>query len=97
MQNIREQLSRDLAATDWQDLQPHAKRDAVILIQAALNLLDVATAIATDDKASVQTWIDRQLIAKPSAEQLANWNQHPQTQFTVAIVQPFVLIQEIVG
>jgi hypothetical protein len=95
VRDIREQLNRDLADTDWQDLLPHAKRDAIIVIETELNLLDAATAIATDDKTLVQTWIDRQLIAKPSASQLARWNEHPQTHFTVAIVQPFVLIQEI--
>jgi hypothetical protein len=95
VRNIREQLNRDLADTDWQDLLPHAKRDAIIVIQTELNLLDAATAIATDDKTVVQTWIDRQLITKPSPSQLAYWNEHPQTKFTVTIVQPFVLIQEI--
>ncbi len=58
MQDIRKQLSRDLARGDWEDLLPHAKRDAVIVIETALNLLDVATAIATDDKVLVEAWID---------------------------------------
>lgn len=96
MPSLKEQLSKDVANISWQDLLPHAKRDAVIVVAENLNLLDVATAIAEDNTVVVQKWIANQSIFKPSAAQLTNWNQARETEFATLIVQPFVIIKEII-
>ena len=95
MPSIQEQLSKDVANINWQDLLPHAKRDAIIVVAESLNLLDVAIAIAEDNTVSVQQWINNKSISKPSSEQLTDWNQEMQKQFVTVIVQPFVIIQEV--
>lgn len=94
MSGLQETLEKDVADISWQDLQPHAKRDAIIVIQDNLELPEVAAAIAEDNTASVQGWISTQAIAKPSAEQLTTWNQTPEKQFIALIVQPFVVVKE---
>ena len=94
MPSLNEKLAQDVAEITWQDLLPHAKRDAVIVIQEELELLEVATAIAEDNTVSVQGWIGNQSISKPTAEQLTAWNQTPQKLFATLIVQPFVIIKE---
>ena len=94
MPSLNEKLAQDIAEITWQDLLPHAKRDAVIVIKEELELLEVATAIAEDNTASVQGWIGSQSISKPTAEQLTTWNQTPQKLFVALIVQPFVIIKE---
>lgn len=85
--------SADEAAWDW--LIPHAKRSAVIVVAEPLELLDVAVAIARDDAVLVQNWISRQLISKPSSEQLSRWNENPAQRFQSIIVQPYVVVQEL--
>ena len=95
MPGLKEKLEKDVADIAWKDLQPHAKRDAVILINQELDLPEVAVAIAEDNTASVQKWIGSQSIAKPTAEQLTDWNQTPEKQFTALIVQPFVVVKEV--
>ena len=94
MAGLKERLEKDVADISWQDLQPHAKRDAIIVVKQELDLPEVAVAIAEDNTASVQDWISQQSIAKPSAEQLTDWNQTPQKRFTALIVQPFVVVKE---
>ena len=94
MSGLREKLEQDVADISWKDLQPHAKRDAVIVIKEELNLPEVAVAIAEDNTASVQGWIGSQSLAKPTAEQLTDWNQTPEKQFSALIVQPFVVVKE---
>jgi hypothetical protein len=42
----------------------------------------------------VQNWIDEQLLAKPSPEQLGNWNSDRTKRFNALIVEPYVLVQE---
>jgi len=94
MPGLKEKLEKDVADISWQELQPHAKRDAIIVIKDELDLPEVAVAIAEDNTYVVQGWIGEQFVAKPSAEQLTDWNQNPQKQFTALIVQPFVVVKE---
>jgi len=54
-------------------------------------------AIASDNVSSVQVWIGEQLIYKPSAAQLADWNGDRTKRFNTLIVQPYVLVQEPVA
>lgn len=95
MEDLKKRLTEDVADVNWNDIKPHAQRDAVIIVNNSLNLLDVAVAIAQDDKVVVERWITEQLISKPSNEQLSNWNSNESQLFTTLIVQPFVLIQTI--
>lgn len=95
MPNLQEKLSQDIADISWQDLLPHAKRDAIIVVKEELDLSEVGMAIAEDNTVSVQGWISEQSISKPTAKQLTNWNNEPQKQFTTLIVQPFVIVKEV--
>jgi hypothetical protein len=94
MENLREQLAElvDEAELEW--LKPHIQKDAVILVNPDLDLLDVAVAIASDNTQSVQHWIGEQLLLKPSPAILNRWNANPQQKFQAAIVQPYVLVKE---
>ena len=94
MPDLKEKLEKDVADISWKDLQPHAKRDAIIVVKQELDLPEVAVAIAEDNTASVQGWIGDRSIAKPSSQQLTAWNQTPEKLFVALIVQPFVVIQE---
>ena len=46
MSDVKTQLIKDLAPMDWETLIPHAKRDAVIVVDGALDLVEVGVAIA---------------------------------------------------
>ena len=94
MPGLKEKLEKDVADISWKDLQPHAKRDAIIVVKQELDLPEVAVAIAEDNTASVQKWIGDRSIAKPSSQQLTTWNQTPEKLFVALIVQPFVVIKE---
>jgi hypothetical protein len=92
MSDIKNQLSEEMAAIEWSELIPHAQRDAVIVVNQSLSLVDVGVAMANDDVTSVQNWIGQQLIHKPSVDELSAWNNEPQKKFNTLIVQPFVLV-----
>lgn len=97
MSNLQEKLEQDVAQISWQDLQDHARRDAIIVVKEELELSTVAMAIAEDNTTLVQGWIADQSIAKPTSTQLTTWNSTPQKQFTTLIVQPFVIVQETIN
>ena len=79
---------------EWRWLSPHADRDAIVVVDPGLDLVDVGMAIATDNVASVQRWIGEQLIAKPSATQMASWGRDRAKRLKTLIVQPYVLVQD---
>lgn len=93
-QDLRAQLQENLDEAEWDWLIPHAKRDAIIIVTAGLDLLEVGVAIASDNTAKVEVWISEALIAKPSAEQMGEWNSDRTRRFDTLIVQPYVLVQE---
>ena len=55
---------------------PHAKRDAIIVVETELDLSEVAVAIAEDNTALVQGWIGDRSISKPTSEQLYRLEQY---------------------
>jgi hypothetical protein len=95
MQNLRAELAESLDEAEWNWLIPHVQRDAVIVVTEQLDLVDVGVALASDNVTSVQSWIEEQLIHKPSVSQLSDWNGDRTKRFNSLIVQPFVLIQEL--
>jgi hypothetical protein len=95
MNDLRAELAESLDEAEWDWLEPHAKRDSVIVVSQALNLLDVGEAIANNNVTSVQHWIQEALIEKPSPTQLSDWNQNREKRFNALIVQPYVLVQEL--
>ncbi|MDZ8028994.1 MAG: DUF2288 domain-containing protein [Nostoc sp. SerVER01] len=97
MSDLRAELTENVDQAEWQWLIPHVQRDAVILVALELNLVDVGVAIANDNTPSVQQWIDEQLIAKPSTAQVGEWNTDVTKRFNTLIIQPYVLVQEIIA
>jgi hypothetical protein len=93
MSYLKTQLIEQLAEINWQDLKPHAQRDALIFVDQNLDLVEVGYAIAKDNTQVVQNWISEQLIQKPTSQQLSFWNENPQQKFATIIVKPFVLIK----
>lgn len=95
MEDIRAELQEMLDEAEWNWLQPHAEREALVVVGQELDLIEVGVAIASDNVQSVQHWLGEQLIYKPSPEQVANWNVNRSKRFNTLIVQPFVLVQEL--
>ena len=92
MSDVKAQLTEQLAEVEWSDLIPHAQRDAVIVVNEELSIVDVGVAIANDNVMLVQQWIGQRLIHKPSFDELSDWNNQPDKKFSTLIVQPFVLV-----
>lgn len=94
MQDLKAELAEMLDEAEWNWLYPHAERDALVVVNPSLDLLDVGVAIATDNVSSVERWIDEQLIYKPSPDQVADWQRDRTKRFTALIIQPYVLVQD---
>ena len=87
------ELTKMMGPVPWEVLKPHVQRDAVVVVNEQLDLVEVGVAIASDQTQAVERWINEQLIHKPTAEQIVSWNGEKQS-FTSLIVQPYVLVQD---
>lgn len=91
---MRDSLAASMGPIEFTDIRAHLARDAVILVDASLDLLDVGEAIARDDKARVAKWIEAGLVGKPSLDKLEAWAKISGSAWTALVVQPFVLVRE---
>ena len=95
MSEIIESFKRDLAKVNWRELKIHLQRDALITVAEVLDIIEVAVAVANDDAASVEKWINTKQLGKPTQGQLKRWEKTQDKPFRMLIVQPFILIQEV--
>ena len=90
-----EKLAREVDVAQWEWLRAHNERGALVIVNRGLDLADVGERIAADDSPMVQRWLVSNLLAKPTAEQVAAWNNEPARNFSTLVISPFVLIQEL--
>ncbi len=94
MSEDRERFEKDLAEVDWRSLRIHTQRDALILVDVQLDMVEVACRVTVDAAKEVGDWIENGLIVKPTAEQLASWETELDKPFLMLIAAPYILIQE---
>ncbi len=90
---VREKLASEAGPVQWSDLKAHAGRNAMLLVDPVVDLLEAAVAVASDDTDKVQRWLAEESLQRPSAEQISRWDSTPDKPFVAVIVQPFVLAQ----
>jgi len=95
MATIKEGFERDLARVNWRELRIHLRRDALVTVAGELDLVTVATTVASDDTAQVKAWIGAGQLSKPSAADLEAWETSLDKPFLMLIVQPYILIQTV--
>ncbi|MDX2495026.1 MAG: DUF2288 domain-containing protein [Desulfuromusa sp.] len=96
MSGMVESFKRDLAEVTWRELKIHLQRDSIIVFSAEIDLIEAAVAVADDDKNRVESWLSAGQLGKPTDQQLKDWEDGADKLFRMLIVQPFILIQEIV-
>jgi hypothetical protein len=94
-QDPRKKLKADLDEAEWAWLKPHAQRDVLIVVAPGLDLVEVGVALAEDSSEQVGKWIRQGVLGKPTAEQVNQWDTLPTKRFNCLVVQPYVLMQEL--
>lgn len=93
---MRDSLAATMGPIEFSDLRAHLVRGAVIVVDASLDLLEVGEAVALDHKERVAAWIEAGLVGKPSLETIERWSRAQSGGWTAVVVQPFVLVREVV-
>ncbi|MFT3925520.1 MAG: DUF2288 family protein [Myxococcales bacterium] len=92
----RAKLRGEVMAVSWSDLVPQFARGALLLLAGSLDLLEVAEAIASDDRARVERWLSEGGLRRASDDDARELSEAGgSTRFQCVIVQPWVLAQVI--
>ncbi len=90
-QLIRDELARQMGEMDYGELTPYLKR--VVKIAPALDFLEAAEAICSDDTGRVERWAGEGLISRVSEADLRDWHRR-RPRFLAVVTAPWVLVQE---
>ena len=91
---VAAKLRQEILATPWCNLQREFAAGRLVAVDPRLDLVEVGSRMAMDDKPTFDGWLKAGLVFKPEAELAGNW-QSKSSQFAMLIVSPFVLIQEL--
>lgn len=91
---LHAKLNGETARLAWQELQRHFARGVVIKVAPGLDLVEVATQFALDDKQAILNHLNTGAVASASAEDAIGWNER-RSVFWAVVTAPWVLVQEI--
>ena len=90
---LQTRLEGEVLEVEFEALQPHVAREAVLWVQDDLPLVKAAMAVSLDAIDDVKDWMARGLLTKLGPERTRSWDS--QRRFRFLIVQPFVLVQAV--
>ncbi|RLB55983.1 MAG: hypothetical protein DRJ42_04660 [Deltaproteobacteria bacterium] len=93
--NLRDTLASEIAPIHWRAIEGHHRRGALFIVDVAVELVDVALAMAEDRTDAVKGWLDAAHIARPTGDDVDAWTAEEGARFLFVIVQPYVLAQRL--
>lgn len=92
---LRDKLRSEIMAASWPELRYQFARGGLFLVAAAADLLEVAEAIASDDRARVELLLADASLRRVTDDDARVFEGAPTTRFQFVIVQPWVLAQRL--
>ena len=92
-QELRQKINLETGSLSWPELQRHFARGVVVVVGVGLDLIEVAAALAEDDKPRMQAWLEQGVVWRALDDDAQRWQQ-VNTDFWAAVVAPWVVVQE---
>lgn len=92
---LQSRLESEVLEVEWDALEPHYVREALIYVSPEVPLVKVAMAVSLDFAEDVKRWMQDGAVRKVTEELAAGWAED--ARFRFLIVQPFVLAQPVVA
>jgi hypothetical protein len=89
----RHDLHTQTARIGWQELEKHFARGAVIRVDGDLDLVEVATCFANDDRLAVERWVTAGQLEHLDIDTARDWAGRDPELWAV-VVAPWVVVQE---
>lgn len=91
---LRKRLNAETARISWKELAPHFARGAIVRVNPALDLVEVAVAFAEDRRETVAEWLKADEVAVAIDVDNARWSEEA-PEFWAVVVAPWVLVQKV--
>jgi hypothetical protein len=92
---LRAKLKSEVLPASWPDLLYQFARGGLFLVAPAVDLLDVAEAIARDDKPAVEQLLQGGALRRASDDDARTLQAMPDARLQFVVVQPWVLAQRL--
>lgn len=92
MDSLQARLNLETAQISWQEVGRYFAAGRVIRVDASLDLIQVAAAVAEDDAGRVSGWLESTEIAPVSDAEAVAWQEADAVLWAV-VVKPYVLVQ----
>lgn len=94
MDELKKKLKEEIESCDWSMLEAHHEREALLLVEGEIPLIDAAMALAKDNVELVKYWQSKNFFRRPTEEEIKSWSEDKFNKMArFLIIQPFVLIQ----
>lgn len=90
---LKQKLAAEIGTLRWEELQRHFARGMVVVVSPRLALLDVAQAMARDEKTTLAVWLEEGLVTRANDEHARGW-QMTRPELLAVVVAPWVVVQE---
>ena len=92
-QELRQKINLETGQLGWHELARHFAKGTVVVVDASLDLVDVAVKFCADDKAQFETWTNAGLVKRAQDDDARRWNDNNSVLWS-CVVAPWVLVQE---
>ncbi len=95
-ENLQQKLNLETGQISWEEIQRHFARGSVIVVAGELDLVEVASAVAEDNKRLVEEWMNSGQVTRANDDHGLRWAEmNPPPNFWAVVVAPWVLVQEM--
>jgi len=92
-EDIRTRLLKERGPIDYLEVQKFFAKGVILVVDAQLDLVDVAEKIHADDTDCIEGWISAKLLVRAHDEHAKKWLDN-NTRFEAVTMTPWVLVQE---
>jgi len=89
---LRREFLGQTALIPWRELQTHYARGRVVVVEPALDLVEVAVQLSMDNAGLFRSWMERGEVAVVSDDQARAWADGERELWAV-VAPPWVLVQ----
>lgn len=91
--SLQEKMHLETAQISWRELQRFFAQGKVLWVDARLDLVQTAIALAEDNTSALEPLIAQQQLEAPDNDQARRWYESDAVLWSV-VVAPYVLVQE---
>ncbi|MEA1080479.1 DUF2288 domain-containing protein [Marinobacter qingdaonensis] len=90
---LKAKLNLETSRIHWHDLQTYFARGQVVRVAPELDLLEVATELAADNKSRFEAWMTAGKVGEIPADLAQAWYDS-NTELWAVVIAPWVLVQD---